>query len=278
MAQTTTETLRVNGVVLNTYAKNIETLAGRLRVPARRSSPITVPGRNGVIPPSQARRRYEAGMISLPMWVSGCDDDGGVPTDSTRRIEFYKNVDALTELFSQAELDVEHTLPDGSVRRCNAFVSEMMDFSVEGHGDPVGKFSVLLEIPESFWEDQIERSMRIIPSNGAVIQLSEFIGGTAPMEDLSFEITGPVNNIRITSGGTWFEYRYPIPAGATLRVFCRTWTMFGTGLTPDYRFMVHAGDPRWLVVKPNPFITVTGLGMTSATRLTVRGRRKYLVG
>src|SRR5687768_5894726 len=97
MTVTTSETLSVDGVVLNTLAKNIETLTGRLRTPPLRGSNLSIPSRHGAL--HTATKVYDENEIVLPMWVAGCDDDGEIPYFGSARKEFFKNLDELSNLF-----------------------------------------------------------------------------------------------------------------------------------------------------------------------------------
>lgn len=287
MTVTTNETLTVNGVVLNTLAKNIESLTGRLKVPQLRTENIQVPGRHGRL--RTVRKFYEESTLVLPMWVVGSDDNG-IVTDGRR--QFFQNIDTLTQLFKPGNgmLEVLHTLPDGSVRRVWAEVTEVIDFSTEGYGFPIGKFSVALRVPSVFWEDQNPISLDMLPTqNGSI---TPFAGMTAPIEDAVFTITGPATNTKVEArynGGalevpTWFQYAATVPAGQTLTIDCSQWTLTGGGgYTADYSQFSHAGSGRWLTIMPGviaapPQLKITSSGTTSATKVNLTAKRKYLVG
>jgi hypothetical protein len=290
MTVTTAETLAVNGVVLNTLAKNIEALTGRLKVGNLRTENVSVPGRHGTLRTSQ--KFYDEGVIVLPMWVRGCNDDGLVTT--TARREFYSNLDALSRLFRPGDgmLEVVHTLPDTTSRRVMAEVTEVIDFSVvEKSGDmPLGKFSVAMRVPGVFWEDTIVNSIDMLPTqNGQVAGLD---GMTAPLEDGVFTITGPATNPKVEAlynGASlatpnWFQYSGTIPGSQTLTVDCGNWTLTGGGgFTPNYANFSHVGGARWLTIVAapagqSPGLKITASSTTGATKVNLTARRKYLVG
>lgn len=288
MTVTTAETLTVNGVVLNTLAKNIESLTGRLRVAAIRTDNLVVPGRHGRLHTTQ--KYYEEGQIILPMWVIGCDDNGNVPTNA--RTQFFANVDALSALFRPGDglLEVLHTLPDGSTRRAWCEVTEVIDFSVQGGGMPLGKFSVAMRVPSVFWEDQAVISLDMPPTqNGGI---APFTGMTAPIEDGVFTVTGPATNPRVEalyngaslSTPLWFQYSGTIPAAQTLKVDCGNWVLTGGGgFSPVYANFSHAGAARWLNIVPPapggvPGLKITASSTTGATKVNLTAKRKYLVG
>lgn len=286
MTATTAETLSVNGVVLNTFAKNIESLTGRLKVAPIRTDNISVPGRHGRL--RTLGKFYDEGTIVLPMWVRGVDDDGVVQT--TNRQHFFDNIDALTNLFHPGSglMEMLHTLPDGSVRRAWVECTESIDFTTMG--GPLGKFSVSLRVPSVFWEDQNPQVAEMLPTqNGHV---TEFDGMTAPMEDGVLTIIGPVTTCKIESlynsapleNPTWVQYTGPIGAGQTLEIDCSTWTLVGTdGLVVDYSLLVHSNASSWFTLVPGiptqpPEVKITAFGATGATKITLAGRRKFLVG
>jgi Phage tail protein len=288
MTVTTTETLSVDGVVLNTLAYNIESTTGRLKTPPIRGDNVQVPSRHGSI--FSSTKMYDEGSIVLPMWVRGCNPNGSIPYTSSEREEFFKNIDMLTSLFSSKRrlLDLRHKLPDGSVRQAMVEVRDVIDFSNESYS-PMGKFSVILNMPEAFWKDVADvTSTNTIAVSGANLELDEFIGATAPMEDLSFTITGPVTNFKMsaTENGVAispelsFQYAGAIAATKSLTVNCATWALTAVGFSPVYSNVTHKGSARYMVVMPDalPRIKVEGTALTGASAVSVTGRRKFLIG
>ena len=209
---TTTEILSVDGVVLNTLAKNIESIAGRLHVPGKRTTNQTLPGKHGSL--HVGNKVFEPNTIVLPMWVRGCDDDGAIPAGGSARDEFYFNLDELTNLFGRDGLrDVRHTLPDGSIRQCFAEVLSSIDFSVTGR-NPLGKFSVEMEVPDVFWQDLNQVNQAQVVGNGRY-HYGQLDGGTAPIVDAVLTITGPFTTFTVTDveSGDSFTYAAAIAAG-----------------------------------------------------------------
>ena len=293
MTYTTAEILSVDGVVLNTLAKNIEELTGRLRTPKAATDNIAVPKRNGRIRVSQ--KFYDQNEITLPMWVIGSDDDGKIPGGSTEAKEFWKNLDTLTALFGlrSSPLDIRHTLADGSVRQCYGDVLETISFEVEMLR--IGRFTVVITVPDPFWQDVNSQTQSITLPNGSgsfvqSYSLTTFLGATAPIEDMTFTFTGPVTNPMVEAlvnssplqAPIWFRYNGTVGAGTTLVANCSTWALSGS-MSPTYSLLSHVGSPRWMVVQPNPAasspeIRVSGSNTSAATKVEVSGRRKFLVG
>lgn len=280
---TTSEILTVNGVVLNTYAKNIESLTGRLRTPGKRTGNVRVPGRHGSV--RIPNKMYDEGLIVLPMWVIGCDDNGKIPSGSNARKEFFKRIDELSALFIGATeaLDVRHTLPDGTIRQCFGDVLDAIDFTTEA-ANPVGKFGVSLVLADPFWRD-LDEIVEQQEANGATAQFFEYEGASAPLEDLVAEITGPWNNPRLTfSDGSWVQYSDTFTAGQGVKIDSANWSVTGVGgkAVQLNKLTYSGGNSRWMSIPapgPAPLeVTLTGSARTTATRLTLTGRRKYLVG
>lgn len=280
---TTSEILTVNGVILNTLAKNIESLTGRLRTPSKRTGNIRVPGRHGSL--RTANKMYDENLIVLPMWVLGCTDDGKIPSGSNARKEFFKRVDELSALFIGATepLDVRHTLPDGTIRQCFADVMDAIDFTTEA-AVPVGKFGVSLVLAEPFWRDLNEVSEQQ-EANGATAQFFEFEGSSAPLEDLVATVMGPWNNPRLTfSDGSWVQYNDTFSGTQGVIIDSGDWSVTGVGgkVVQLNKLTYSGGTSRWMSIPapgPAPLeVGLTGSARTTATRLTLTGHRKFLVG
>ena len=278
MVATTAETLVVNGVLLNTLAKNVESLTGRLRAPAHRTKNIALPGMHGEL--WVPHKKYQANTLALPMWVVGCDDDGGIPAGSSKRREFFKRVDELVSLFKSPELlEVIWTTARETPRRCWAEALDVLDFTTDA--SPRGLVGVVLTVPGAFWEDTEDRTQRF---DGDLAQAnpSEFAGGSAPIEDGVYRFRGPWTNPRATfSDGSWFRYNEAIPAGQTLIVNAGEWELAGEGgLVPDYSRVEHDGeDAYWLALPASAAaIQLAGEDRTQNSYFSITGKRKYLVG
>ena len=289
MTTTTAETLSVNGVVLNTLAKNISSLTGRLRAPALRTDNVTVPGRHGSL--RTVNKRYEEGQIVLPMWVRGSDDSEG----SIGRDTFFTNVDTLTQLFRPGSglLTLVHTLPDGSQRQALAECTEAINMTMVAGGDfPYATFSVALRVPSVFWQDVSTTSIDLAYNfNGNLTQLE---GTTAPIEDAIYTCYGPFTSCTVEAryNGSamddpqYFTYSGTLGTNQNLIVNAGSWklTSGGTPFLVDYTKMFHTGSARFLEIPPGPVggypqLKVTMANAVSGTsKVNVTARRKFLVG
>lgn len=280
MVLTNSLPITVDGVRLDTLAKNVETLAGRFIVPGLRTPNVAIPGEDGELHvPLKVR---EPGVIGLSMWVRGCDDDGLVPTNDAT--EFFKNMDALVNLFTKDTglLTLDQLHPDGSTRRATAQVMSAFDFSVlGGPNERHARFAVELRIPKAFWEDtaatvNATAAGASLPKN---LILATLAGATAPMKDLVLTVTGPITNPRITENATgiWVQYSGVLANGTSLVIDCGAWTAV-IGVNSVLGSLTHGGHQRFLVAYPTtggPSLTLSGSAGGAATSLSVSGRRKF---
>lgn len=290
MTTTTAETLTVDGTVLNTYAKNIETRTGRMHVPGLRTPNVALPGKHG--DGWTKYKTYEPGVLVLNMWVLGCDDDGLIPGGSTARKEFIKNRDALLQLFmaSQSLRTLKQTMPDGSVRQCRAEVLTAFDFSSINPTD--ARFSVEFAIPEVFWESETYTTDSLIALTaeaGAGSDYSDVTfldGSNAPIEDLIFKVHGPATNPTLWDAwtGQYVRLNAALGSGSVWTVNSGLWTTDVDGTNVVASVQSVGESPRLLVLNPYqagpPRIKVVANGGTwvpGTSTLKISGRRKFLV-
>jgi len=279
--------MTVDGVRLDTYAYNIETIEGRITVPGVRGANPQVPGRHGSI--YVPNKSYENGSVVLKMWVNGCDVDGAVPT--TGLTEFRKNVDTLTALFTKRPtlLDVRQTWPAG-VRQALCEVLGAYDLSARAI-QPYGKFSVALDIPGTFWQDvsttDYASATNLAPA--VTLTVATHAGMTAPMDDAIVVVRGPATNPRVTdlTTGSWVQYSGTIASGTDWQIDCANWTsktgsalLYGTGGTSVVGATSHSGlVGTFLSLSPltgGPSIRLDGSTFGTNTQVQIRGRKKYL--
>lgn len=272
------ETITVNGLDLRSVATNIESLAGLLTTPARRGSNIEVPGRHGAIP--TANKRYGVGEVVLPLWVKGVGSSGVTGSDDAQVTEFYANLDRILQAFHAGTVVVDHTLPDGSVRRALCELLEPVAFSREPASPLFGRASVALTIPGAFWFELNNQTHTATLTNGGSTAATPFAGATAPMDELTLTF-GPGSNPELGQGPVFFAYDGIIGSGQTLVVNTGSWTASGTGgLVVDYSKLRHGGSPRWFEMSPEdpaPTLNLLHTGGGSMS-VTVTGKRHFLTG
>lgn len=282
MALTTSERLTVDGVDLKTYAKNVPSLAATLSVPGRRGSNVPTAGRSGAL--WTPLKPFEEGRLILPMWVRGTDDDGHLPEGSTPRREFYRRVDELSALFTKSHslLTIAHTLADGSVRQIAAECVAAHNWTVQGP-DPLGRIDFELVTPDPFWSSATPFSVTMNPD----VQTDFGGGATAPLEDAVITIVGPISNPLVWDrvSGAYIRYGAMVAAGQTVTLNAATWKMTTTGgASANYGLLNFSGSGGKLIRFAPDNVTrayrteLQGSAKTSATKLTIAGRVKYLNG
>lgn len=288
------EDIRVNGTSLSRLVSNVESLAGLLRTPQRRSQLVAVPGAHGAL--SRPNPVFDAGRLVLPMWVMGVDPSTGQVLDGDAGVtQFYATAAELAGLFHQVPLHIEHELPDGTVWECWAeMVDEPLDFTREQTSPLFGRFTVFLSIPAAFWRDQAETASgpHSETTGGPPIQLAEFAGGSAPIDDMIITF-GQGNNPQLMqeSSGLFVAYDGVIAPGRKLVLDVGAWQVNQTAGHPgiagstvwsaDLRAVrYHPDVTRWWQLEPEPGgprVTWTHTGGGEAA-FAVQGHRKSLIG
>lgn len=286
------ETWTVDGVALSSVAYDIRTWNGLDNVPGVNvsgSGSGTSGGTNGLFQMAQQHgefwypQYYTAATKLLTMFVSSNDPSTGAPATSVDqgRQNFDKNLDTLTRIFGRRRqlLNVVRNMSDGSSRL--ALCSVMS--TIEPQLIPItsAQITVELTIPDGFWRDATDTTLATLAAafSGRVTALD---AATAPMNDMEFDIVGPVTNPRITDNesGHWVQYNGTVASGNTLKMFNTTMSISGVGFSPALANMQHAGDANWLTLYPTAVggvnITFGGSATTGATQLQLIGHKKFL--
>jgi hypothetical protein len=290
VTNTSSYPITVDGVRLDTLGYNV--LSEKLSVPGRRSGYAVIPGQHGVLPAYD--EDYEAAVIGLSMIVKGADVNGSVPTDAVGQLR--DNLDALVHLFSKtyALLDVQETVKTGVQRQ--ALCQRQDQIEPEIVPGLSASFSVSLLIPSGMWQDTATADWTQNSAvSGTTYEVTSLQGGTAPIQDAIFLVTGPATNPRITDPNTaeWVQYTGTVAAGSAWRVNAGTFaSRVGAGLTlassdttgtDQTAATTFSQANRFLTSVPvlatglrRHQLVLTGTSFTSATALSVRARRKYL--
>jgi hypothetical protein len=287
------ETWTVDGTSLSGVAFDIRTWQGLDDVPGVNVSggaSGASGGTNGMFQLAQTHGEYwypqylTAATKLLTMYVSSNDPStGAAPTSvDLARQNFDANLDTLTKLFQRRRnlMSVVRNLSNGTSRLALCTVAST--FSPQLIPVTSGMITVELEIPDGRWRDTTDTTL--VPTVSAAFsgRLTALDTATAPMDDLEFDITGPITNPRITDNesGNWVQYTGTVAAATTLKIFNSTMSISGVGFTPSLANMVHSGDSNWLTLYPTygngVNISFTGTGTTGATNLAVIGHKKFM--
>lgn len=296
MVNTSDRPITVDGVRLDTLAWNIEKI--NRATASRREADAAVPGRDGVIP--SLNDDLDPAVFGLEMFVMGTDADGAVP-GAGRRDKFRTNLDELIHLFGKrhALLEVRETVTAGVDRRAWAKVTDAIapDVAVTGSA---GRFSVALSLPYGVWEDVDTQDWISGPITSGFGQgVDTLTGGTETVQDAIILVKGPVTNPKVTdndTSGAYVQLLGTLGAADYWRVNVGTWsTRTGTTLSlgsadttgtdrqNDTRYGGSTNQAGFLPFAPYRgsggarvvSMQLFGTGITTATRVSIRARRKY---
>lgn len=287
--------ITVDGVSLDTVAWNIE--AKTRQWPAARAGDAVLPGVDGVAP--SLNDDLDLTTLTLSMWVLGTTTAGTIPGGSTPMAQCRANLDQLAHMFGKRHtlLDVQEQVDAaGTLRQAWCKVTDAIAPEVRAGG--VGKFTAQLQLPEGLWQDVTPADWTSTPTiiSGNFYEITTLQGATGPINDAIILVTGPVTNPVLTdyATGAHVQLNAAIPSGQFWRLNVDTWaTRYGAGLTltssdttgTSGDGITHSGggNARFLRLQPTVVtglrrvqIALTGTGITAATAITVRARRKYL--
>src|SRR5215212_2287744 len=285
--------ITVDGFALDAYAFGIDS---KVRTwAALRSANVAIPGVDGVA--ASLNDDLEPIQLALSMWVIGTNPTTGVvPSNSLD--QFRDNLDALSFIFGKQHAltaFVEQVHSSGTQRRAWGKVEEAI--SPEVRAGVLGRFTVTATLHDGLWEDLATSDFTSTPTlvSGNFFEVTTLQGATGPINDAVILVTGPVTNPRLTDLTTsaYVQLNQALAAGQFWRLNVGTWaSRYGSGLTLSSADTAgtdgHAstqyggGNARFLRMVPTLStgarrvqMSLTGTGITSATTVSVRARRKF---
>lgn len=284
-----------NGVEtrLDTLAFGIQTKSGVHGMPGLKSPAVQIPGRTGDV--YYSGRRRGPGAVYLSMYVQECDEYGFVPEDAYPK--FLNNIDSLFSLFNTrfSQIAIREYIDPVSEGNLNAFnyreaICEVeMSIAPELRGRYWGQLVVECKINDGSWREKTVNTINVGAAVGTY-NLTALAGATEDIEDAILSLTGPITNPKITDPltGHYIQLNQTVAAGTQWVVDCRTWaSVIGTGLN----FNATAGtNVTAQTVSSGPFapslygisadtmpkMALAGTGLSGATLLQVRARRRFL--
>lgn len=260
---------------LSSYATVVTNLGGFDDLPALRGANPALTGLHGAqfLAKLFDSRKPAAGLLVLPTAADGSTHGSG------DKVGARANLDALYAILGKRrELQVlSRLMPDGSTRWGMAEV-----WSVAGFQSQVGGrvFALLAtwEMPDPMWYGEaVVDSSRTVSSSPTTFSLSN--AGTQPTRRLLFDFLGPINNPKITNTttGYWIELPGVSVAGTKhLIIDPYAFTALNDGIDVAGA-IAHAGGPELLLFDGGSnSLTVTGSGLSGATRLTTTVYPAYL--
>jgi hypothetical protein len=293
MTNTSRWPITVDGVRLDTYAWNVRTRSGRDLAAQVKTADIDVASMDGQV--WVPGKKVGPGRMVLQMWVAGCDANGVVPADQDTYWLYRQNLDALRRMFGVRHrlIDVQQTIRTSPavVRQADAQVTAVIDPETVVPSMYTAEMTVELSIPGSWWRSlaDVDWDSGTSLVSDQVYQVTPFADITAPVNEGYLVIDGPATNPKWTDqpSGHYVQLNRSLLAGEQWVVDMTNWTSkYGTGIafttggTNVAAQTVYGGYhvPRMFgltPLTPNPRVTVSFTGGTSATRARIRAKAKY---
>lgn len=212
MTNTTTETLSVDGTVLNTLGYNIDLWQGTMGAHTREAGRVFIPRRPGAI------RRTPTILptpLELSMWVSERDVNG-VPGGTT---QMWTNLDTFLEAFGQVDQLV-------ALQKVRQSASGLLTLDAEAEvvgsmeweqlGPTVLRVVVPMELPYPYWEGA--SSNQTITTSGTITNdgHADSLKQTLTLEAGGANWVNP--SVENTTTGTTLTFTGTVPASATYTI------------------------------------------------------------
>jgi hypothetical protein len=269
----------VNGQALSRdLVWNVRTIGDRLATAGRRGSNVEANRIDGT--GWRADKPLAELLVTLSMWLSGSDPDGEFPADPTLRARMRKRLDQLLALMGQQD-DLAEIVDTETGRRCFAEIQGVLTPSTMAAGARA-EVMVPLVIPAGCWEDvaEFDTGDLVLTANTNVVVPAG--GSNLPTVGLRIDITPPAGTIRIeTAAGRYVEVSGNLPAGAATRIDLNPWDPAAYQLSAPGVSLLAAVTIPDVVALPlpgaaaDPALTVTAVGTSAASRIRVRGRRRW---
>lgn len=277
---------------LDTLAYNISTRKGIVHMAGLRTTGEVVPGRHGR--PYVPGQRRETGKILLNMWAQDKDVNGAPGADPY--VVWRSNMDKLLRIFDTTfqQVTIVEQLSGTDIRYADCEVTSAIDPDYLGRA--FGKFIVELEINNTFWTNDTDLEWSSATGTGAnaagaLQNITTFAGATAPMEDYLILVDGPWTSPEIVDGVTGHSLKYngTLANGRQWLIDTTLWNSLegpntmgytGTGGTSVITSTISSGyySPRLFGLTPrdpNPQLKLLGSGLGAASRVRVKGRKKF---
>lgn len=276
MTNTTDTFWSANGVSLQTFAQNIETLGGgRLAPPPIRGDDIMIPYGVGEI---NTPKVVGARTLPLAMWVRGANADGSRPSSAARAQKFDDNWRELRNLLwnQGRQFDLQKRFyVNGDLITATARARYEGGLEPSMMGRYAARFTVDLRLADPYFYDDELHTFNL--PNG---QRSIFVPGDADTRNIVITINGSRNMTRIVRGNPGdmqLEYFTNVPSGGIATIDVRSFTAKSTppggGPQADTTGKIkHFGAPEWFLLKPGEnIINTTSETGAGTIQLQARG-------
>jgi hypothetical protein len=271
MTNTTDAYWEVDGVSLQTYARNIETLGGRDTPPKFRGEDITIPYAVGQrwVPKTPDSR-----IIPLGMWVRGVNDDGSIPAN--QRDAYDDNWRMLRNLLWQRgrQIVLKKRFKVNGVLHTATALAEFSDgLEPAMIGRTAGKFTVDLKLADPYFYDDVVQNVTLVNGDQNVT-----VVGDTQTANIMLTVNGSRAKplVRNKTLGIQVQYNADLNAGDSVLLdidnYKSVTTPDGAASFKSNGSIIHAGAPEWLMFRPG--LNVVNLSSDSGigvTTMQIRG-------
>lgn len=274
MTNTTATYWSVDGVSLQTFAQNIETLGGG------RDTPPPVRGDNVVVPYRVGQRWVpktpDQRIIPLAMWVRGVlpDETSGSLTPEQ---QYADNWDALKKLLWQPGRQFvlqKRFWVNGALRSASALAEYDSGLSSTMVGRAAGKFAVSLKLTDPFFYDDNPTIINPLATGDNTV----VVPGDADTTNMTITVNGSRIQPTILNKTNNIQLRYAdtVATGDVVTISPRDWTSSttpsGSGVYDSQAKIQHSGDAQWMkVAAGSNVINLSSSSGTGAVVMSVKG-------
>jgi len=272
MTNTTDTYWDVDGVSLQTFAQNIETLGSRDVPPKYRGDDITIPYMEGQL---WVPKVPDSRIIPLGMWVRGANSDDSVDRDA-RRIydDNWRNLQRLLFTPGRQFTLTKRFWYNGTLHTASAKAEFNDGLDPTMSGRTLSKFTVSLKLADPWFYETTLQTVTLVNGDQNVT-----VAGDVPTRNIIASINGVRTNPRILNRttGAQFTFAGSLLAGDTfsadVKAYRATKTPSGGSAGKVNGSMIHSGDPQWLNLIPG--VNVMNLSSDGTelgiTQLQIRG-------
>lgn len=277
-------TYAVNGVALDDADGRWSLMKGSSIAPAVSAEQMTVkvPGIDGLLPVASEAR--QAPPLTFRIKVQGT-------TDATLRDRLLALL--MTIAPSRGSVTLARSI-DGVL----TYTAAKMESISEPEYAPArsaATVTVTYRLPQVYWRQDADDWTQAGITSGTGYTIGTLADTSAPIYDARILVTGPITNPKVTDtvSGEWALLTATIASGEAVLLDCKNWLAYRGSSTLDAGdtgatgLLTTSGGPYMLPLAPemvsgNPAnrrirLSVTGSGFTSATALSVRAAKAFLL-
>lgn len=269
----------VGGVSLDSLVWNVRTIGGRLATAGRKGANAELAGLDGTMWRSKPLAELQ---LPLSMWIVGSNTDGTVPQDGSVRSKMRDRYRQLLQIMGQQQGLVEVVDVARQVRCFAEIQGAVTPVTMAGGTRAEVEFPLI--VPAGCWEDvaAFATAKVTLPASGSVT-LTGAGGGNLPLLGLTVTLTPPGRNVRLVAAdGSWLQFNGDLPAGADTVITLGGWSPdakqvgSNTSLQGQLRWGPRAQPlPVPVPSSGDPVLTVTSEAGTTASKISISGRRRW---